>query len=94
MRKFSIALFTAVFMMSFCLAAHAQEQSSVKGTVTKIDNTSVTIKTKEGKEVTVVMQNPALLSRVKQGEKAEAKYVVKDGVNSGVKLRKLIEGCE
>jgi hypothetical protein len=31
---------------------------------------------------------------VKEGGKGEARYVVKDGKNSGVKLRKLTAGCE
>jgi hypothetical protein len=35
-----------------------------------------------------------MVFRVKEGEKGEAKYVVKDGKNVGSKLRKLIEGCQ
>jgi hypothetical protein len=34
-----------------------------------------------------------MLSKVKEDERAEAKYVVKNGVNAGFKLRKLVEGC-
>jgi hypothetical protein len=54
----------------------------------------VTIKTKDGAEVTVIMENADMLSKVKEGEKGEAKYVVKDGKNSGIKLRKMTEGCQ
>ena len=53
----------------------------------------MTIKAKDGAEVTVVMDDAGMLSRVKKDEKAEATYRVKNGVNAGIRLRKLVEGC-
>jgi Cu/Ag efflux protein CusF len=78
------------------MAVVAQEEQKVKGTVTKIDTAakSVTIQPKEGAAVTVVYDDADLLSKVKEGEKGEAKYVAKDGKNSGVKLRKMTAGCD
>lgn len=96
MKKIFLANLAVIIMLSFTMAALAQEELKVKGTVTKIDTSakSVTIKTKDGAEVTVVMDNPDMLSRVKVNDKGEARYVVKNGVNAGVRLRKLVEGCE
>jgi len=96
MKKISIAFLAIVIVLAFSAPAFAQEQLTVKGTITKIDTAakSVTIKTREGVEVTVVMDDPEMLSRVKVDSKAEAKYVVKNGVNAGFKLRKIVEGCE
>jgi len=96
MKKISIVFFAAVIVLAFSAPVFAQEQITVKGTVTKIDAAakSVTIKTKAGAEVTVVMDDPDMLSRVKEDSKAEARYVVRNGVNAGFKLRKLVEGCE
>ncbi len=81
--------------LSLSMAAVAQEEQKIKGTVTRIDvaTKSVTIKTKAGAEVTVVMEDPSLIDRVNEGEKGEARYVVKEGTNVGIKLRKLVEGC-
>jgi Cu/Ag efflux protein CusF len=95
MKKISIVFLAVVIVLAFSAPVFAQEQLAVKGTVTKIDTVakSVTIKTKDGAEVTVVMDNPDMLSKVKVDEKAEAKYVVRNGVNAGFKLRKLVEGC-
>ncbi len=96
MKKISIVFLAVVIVIAFSAAAFAQEQLTVKGTVTKIDTAakSITIKTKAGAEVTVVMDNPDMLSKVKEDQKAEAKYVVRNGINAGFKLRKLVEGCE
>ena len=68
----------------------------MKGTVTKIDTAakSVTIQPKEGDAVTVVMEDADLLDKVKEGEKGQATYIVKDGKNIGSKLKKLSEGCQ
>jgi Cu/Ag efflux protein CusF len=95
MKKISIIFLAVMIVLAFSVPAFTQEQLTVKGTVTKIDTVakSVTIKTKDGAEVTVVMDDPDMLSKVKEGERAEAKYVVKNGVNAGFKLRKLVEGC-
>lgn len=96
MKKIMVVLVTVLVALSFSMAAVAQEEQKVKGTVTKIDAAakSVTIQPKEGAAVTVVYDDADLLSKVKEGGKGEARYVVKDGKNSGVKLRKLSAGCE
>ncbi|HEX9021343.1 MAG TPA: hypothetical protein VF903_08795 [Nitrospirota bacterium] len=90
---FYLAIVAAVLSLS--AAVFAQEELKIRGEVKKIDtaSASVTIQPKEGAPVTVVMANAGMLSRVKEGDKAEVKYVVKDGVNTGVRLRKLVEGC-
>ncbi len=96
MKKALVTGMTVLVALSLGIAAVAQEELKVKGTVTKIDTAtkSVVIKTKDGAEVTVVMDDPDMLEKVKEGGKGEAKYVVKDGVNHGIKLRKLTEGCQ
>jgi Cu/Ag efflux protein CusF len=95
MKKISIVFLVLVVVLAFSAPAFAQEQLTVRGTITKIDTAakSVTIKTKDNAEVTVVMDNPDMISKVKEDDKAEAKYVIKNGVNAGFKLRKLVEGC-
>lgn len=95
MKKISIIFLAVAIVLAFSAPAFTQEQLTVKGTITKIDTAakSVTIKTKDNAEVTVVMDNPDMLSKVKEDDKAEAKYVIKNGVNAGFKLRKLVEGC-
>jgi len=96
MKKIMVVLVTVLVALSLSMAAVAQEEQKVKGTVAKIDAAakSVTIQPKEGAAVTVVYDDADLLSKVKEGGKGEARYVTKDGKNSGVKLRKLTAGCE
>ncbi len=96
MRKMFVWCLSVVMVLSFTLAAVAQEAVKVKGTVTKIDAAakSVTIQPKEGAAVIVAFEDADMLAKVKEGEKGEAKYEVKDGKNSGIKLRKLTEGCQ
>lgn len=96
MKKIFAVIVTLVVALSLGMSAVAQEELKVKGTVTKIDEAakSVTITPKEGAPVTVVAEDAAMLSKVKEGEKGEAKYVVKDGKNVAVKIRKLSEGCQ
>ena len=96
MKKIMVVLVTVLVALSLSMVAVAQEEQKVKGTVTKIDaaTKSVTIQPKEGAAVTVVYDDADLLSKVKEGEKGEAKYVTKDGKNSGIKLRKMTEGCQ
>lgn len=74
----------------------ADDLVKVKGTVTSInkDTASITLKPRTGAAVTVVMQDPELLGRIREGEVGEVRYRVKNGVNSGVKLRRLVQGCE
>jgi len=96
MKKIMVVLVTVLVAFSLSMVAVAQEEQKVKGTVTKIDaaTKSVTIQPKEGAAVTVVYDDADLLSKVKEGEKGEAKYVTKEGKNSGIKLRKMTEGCQ
>jgi Cu/Ag efflux protein CusF len=96
MRKIMIVFVTVFVALSLGLTAVAQEEQKVKGTVTKIDDASksVTIKTIDGAEVTVVMEDASLLSKVKEGRKGEAKYMVKEGKNVGIQLRKLSANCD
>ena len=96
MKKIMVVLVTVLVAFSLSMVAVAQEEQKIKGTVTKIDaaTKSVTIQPKEGAAVTVVYDDADLLSKVKEGEKGEAKYVTKEGKNSGIKLRKMTEGCQ
>ncbi len=96
MKKISIGFLAVVIVLAFSAPLFAQEEIKVRGEVTKIDTAarSVTLKSREGAEVTVVLDDPGMLSRVKAGMKAEAKYVVKNGINAAFKIRKLVEGCE
>lgn len=94
--KKMIAVLCTIAFLAVAISAFAEEIVKVKGKVTKIDAAakSVTIQPKEGDAVTVVMEDADLLSKVKEGEKGQATYAVKDGKNVGTKLKKLSEGCE
>lgn len=96
MKKIFVAGLSVVMVLSLAFAALAQEAVKVKGTVAKIDEAAktVTIQPKEGAAVIVAFEDADMLAKVKEGEKGEAKYEVKDGKNSGIKLRKLTGGCE
>ena len=93
MRKLAVVV-TAVALV-FGTVAMAQELIKVTGLVMKIDTAtlSVTILPQVGDAVTVIMSNAESLSKVKVGDKAEARYRVKDGKNMGRWLRKISEGC-
>lgn len=95
MRKISVVLIAAVLTLALGTAVMAQDLLKLTGKVTKIDTAakSVTIQPQEGAEVTVIMEDAEMLSKVKEGEKGEARYMVKDGKNMGTRLRKIIEGC-
>lgn len=96
MNKALVLVISLVALLSLGMSATAQERLKVKGTVTKIDEAakSLTITPKEGAPVTVTVEEPSMLSKVKEGEKGEASYEVKDGKNVAVKIRKLTEGCQ
>ncbi len=96
MKRLFVVVVALLMVFSLGMIAFAQEELKVKGTVTKIDEAakSVTITPKEGAPVTVVADDASMLSKVKEGEKGEAKYVVKDGKNVAVKIKKLTEGCQ
>jgi Cu/Ag efflux protein CusF len=93
MRKI-VAVMIAV-ALAFGTAVMAQELMKVTGLVIKIDTAalSVTILPQVGDEVTVIMNDPESLSKVKLGEIAEARYRVMDGKNMGRRLRIISEGC-
>jgi Cu/Ag efflux protein CusF len=90
-RVFAICV-AAAFVIALTSTAFAER---VKGTVAKIDVVakSVTIQPKEGDAVTVIMEDADQLSKVKEGEKGQATYDVKDGKNVGTKLKKMTAGC-
>lgn len=96
MKRLFVVVVALLMVFSLGMIAFAQEELKVKGTVTKIDEAakSVTITPKEGAPVTVVADDASMLSKVKEGEKGEAKYMVKDGKNVAVKIKKLTEGCQ
>ena len=73
----------------------AQDLGKVRGWVSKIDTEamSVTILPEGGTPVTVIMSNAESLSKVDEGDEAEARYIVKDGKNMGRWLRKIGGGC-
>ncbi len=74
MKKALVTGMTVLVALSLGMAAIAQEELKVKGTVTKIDTAtkSVVIKTKDGAEVMVIMDDPDMLEKVKEGGKGEA----------------------
>jgi Cu/Ag efflux protein CusF len=95
MKKMLVICLTVAVALALSMSALAGESIKVKGTVAKIDaaTKSVTIQPKEGDAVTVIMEDAEQLSKVKEGEKGQATYEVKDGKNVGTKLKKMSEGC-
>lgn len=87
-----LALFVAIALTTMAMA---QEKMKVTGKVIKIDtaSNSVTIQP-EGKEaVTVIMKDAASLSKVKEGDMAEARYTLQNGKNIGRYLHVADDGC-
>jgi Cu/Ag efflux protein CusF len=93
MRK--IAAVVLAVAVALGTAVMAQELMKVTGLVMKIDAAalSVTILPQVGDAVTVIMNDPESLSKVKLGDIAEARYRVMDGKNVGRWLRNMSEGC-
>lgn len=93
MRKVVVVL-VALAVMAFGTAVMAQEAKKVTGTVTKIDTAalSLTIQPQDGAKVTIIMKDAESLSKIKEGEKGEIRYTVKDGKNMGTRIRKIEEG--
>ena len=93
MRKVVVVLI-ALAIMSIGTAVMAQEAKKVTGTVTKIDTAalSLTIQPQDGATVTIIMKDAESLSKIKEGEKGEVRYTVKDGKNTGTRIRKIEEG--
>lgn len=94
MRQLSVVALTAVLVLMFGTLVMAQDLLKVTGWVSKIDTgaVSVTILPEGGTAVTVIMGDAESLSKVEEGDKAEARYRVKDGKNMGRWLRKISEG--
>jgi Cu/Ag efflux protein CusF len=95
MRNVAAIAFVLIVALVLSSSAMAQERMKVSGKVIKIDtaSNSVTIQP-EGKEaVIVIMKDAASLSKVKEGETAEARYTVENGKNMGRYLHVVDEGC-
>jgi hypothetical protein len=92
-----IAFVTCMVVLTVALATPVMSQSAgkVRGWVSVIDAgaKSVTILPEGGTPVTVVMGDAESLSKVQEGDEAEARYTVKDGKNLGRFLRKIDGGC-
>lgn len=95
MRKPAVAVTVAAVMLALVTAVMAQELMKVRGWVSKIDTaaTTITILPEGGKPVTIIMGDPESLSKVDEGDEAEARYRVQDGKNIGRRLQKLGGGC-
>ena len=94
MRQLSVVALTAVLVLMFGTLVMAQELLKVTGWVSKIDTAavSITILPEGGTAVTVIMGDVESLSKVEEGDKAEARYRVKDGKNMGRWLHKVTDG--
>lgn len=94
MKKISIVSIALVLMFALGTAVMGQELMKVTGWVSRIDTgaVSVTILPEGGTAVTVIMGDAESLSKVEEGDKAEARYRVKDGKNMGRWLRKSSDG--
>ncbi len=92
-----VLLVTVAVMLALALgtAVMAQELMKVRGWVSKIDTAamSVTILPEGGTPVTVIMGDAESLSKIDEGDEAEARYRVKDGKNMGRWLHKIGGGC-
>ncbi len=95
MRKAAILVIVMLVVFMFGAVAIAQDLGKVRGWVSKIDTEakSVTILPEGGKPVTVIMNSAESLSKVDEGDEAEARYIVKDGKNMGRWLHKIGGGC-
>ncbi len=95
MRRLSVVALTAILVLMLGTLAMAQDLMKVKGWVSRIDTAavSVTILPEGGTAVTVIMGDAESLSKVQEGDEAEARYRVKDGKNIGRFLRKVDGGC-
>jgi len=94
MKKISMVAIAVLLVFALGTAAMGQELMKVTGWVSRIDagTVSVTILPEGGTAVTVIMGDAESLSKIEEGDKAEARYRVKDGKNMGRWLRKISEG--
>ena len=95
MSKVATLAVAVLMAFTFATAVLAQTLGKVRGWVSIIDieAKSVTILPEGGKPVTVIMNNAESLSKVEEGDEAEARYIVKDGKNMGRQLHKITGGC-
>ncbi|MBI5213077.1 MAG: hypothetical protein HY957_06860 [Nitrospirae bacterium] len=92
----ALAIFCVAMLSGF---ATAEEKVSIKGKVKSIDqnaNTAV-VTARDGKEVTIAVEDNATLDkfkdgRINEGDDVKVKYVIKDGKNLAVSFRKAA-GC-
>lgn len=94
MKKILVVMITLAVASAFGTAVMAQEAMKVTGWVSKIDIEAVSVRIlpEGGTAVTVIMSDVESLSKVAEGDKAEARYRVKDGKNMGRWLRKITDG--
>ena len=95
MRKAAMPVIVLLVMFAFGTTATAQNLGKVRGWVSiiNVEAKSVTILPEGGKPVTVIMNSAESLSKVNEGDEAEARYIVKDGKNMGRWLHKIDGGC-
>lgn len=91
-----LAIFCVAMLTGF---AAAEEKVSIKGKVKSIDQNAKTavVTAKDGKEVTVAVEDDTTLDkfkdgRINEGDDVKVKYVIKDGKNLAVFFRKAA-GC-
>lgn len=94
MKKISIVSIALMLMFTLGTTVMGQELMKVTGWVSKIDTGAVSVRIlpEGGTAVTVIMGDPESLLKVAEGDKAEARYRVKDGKNMGRWLRKITDG--
>jgi hypothetical protein len=80
-RKLLVLLMATVFSLSLASLGLAAGMDELKGTVTKIDGSTVSITDVLGNEKTVEIKNPEALKDLKVGDKAKVTdgIVIKEG---------------
>jgi Cu/Ag efflux protein CusF len=94
MKKIALVVNALALAVVLGTAVMAQEAMKVTGWVSKIDTEAVSVRIlpEGGTAVTVIMGDAESLSKVAEGDKAEARYRVKDGKNMGRWLHKITDG--
>jgi Cu/Ag efflux protein CusF len=94
MKKIALVVIALALAVVLGTAVMAQEAMKVTGWVSKIDTEAVSVRIlpEGGTAVTVIMGDAESLSKVAEGDKAEARYRVKDGKNMGRWLHKITDG--
>lgn len=95
MKRIALVMLAVVVTIALVTPVMSQSPGKVRGWVSIIDATamSVTILPEGGMPVTVIMGDAESLSKVQEGDEAEARYTVKDGKNLGRFIRKIDGGC-